>query len=280
MQLAAATNAIAAGGELARFMDRFPRIVVLTGAGISRDSGIPTYRDEQGTWQHSQPVTHQAYLGDERARRRYWSRSLQGWPVIRDARPNSAHLRLSTLQRRGRVGLIVTQNVDRLHQRAGSHNVIDLHGRVDRVVCTDCGGYLPREALQQRFARQGFHPVANGGAPRPDGDAELPGEGVTGLPIPLCEACSGLLMPDVVFFGGAIPRARVQQVYTAIDQADALLVIGSSLQVYSGYRFCKHAAHTGKAIALLNPGTSRADPLATLRLPLDCAAVLENLPGD
>ncbi|TXS93022.1 NAD-dependent protein deacetylase [Parahaliea maris] len=274
------TAATAGARELARFMRRHPRIVVLTGAGISKGSGIPTYRDEKGTWLHSQPITHQAYLGDEHARRRYWSRSLQGWPAIRDARPNAAHLSLSALQRQGRVGLIVTQNVDRLHQRAGSRNVIDLHGRVDRVICTGCGEYLPREALQQRFARLGFHPLANGAAARPDGDADLPESSVLVPPIPHCEGCNGLLMPDVVFFGGAIPRARVETVYAAIDEADALLVIGSSLQVYSGFRFCKHAAHTGKPIALLNPGTSRADPLATLRLPLDCAAVLENLPAD
>lgn len=259
--------------RLLEFIARYPRLVVLTGAGISAGSGIPTYRDRAGNWQHSTPITHQAFIGSEAARRRYWVRSLAGWPAVRDARPNGAHLALAQLERAGLVNLLITQNVDRLHQRAGSHQVIDLHGRLDRVRCLDCGLTQSREDIQNHFARNGWHPRVTQAAPRPDGDADID-ETIPGLRPPHCPACRGIVMPDVVFFGGAVPRDTVARCKAAIDAADALLVVGSSLQVYSGFRFCRYAVESAKPLALLNPGASRADGMATLKLAADCAPLL------
>lgn len=259
--------------QLLRFIDRHPRLVVLTGAGISAGSGIPTYRDRRGNWQHSAPITHQAFVDSELARRRYWTRSLAGWPPVRDARPNSAHLALAALERAGVVSLVITQNVDRLHQRAGSSRVVDLHGRIDRVRCLACGHTQPREFLQRQFAFAGYHPPATVHAARPDGDADT-GDVGRGVEPPPCRQCRGIIMPDVVFFGGSVPAATVEACKTAVDEADALLVVGSSLQVYSGFRFCRYAAAGGKGLALLNPGLTRADALADLKLGSDCAPVL------
>ncbi|WP_116368316.1 NAD-dependent protein deacetylase [Parahaliea mediterranea] len=271
------------GSQLLHFIHRHPRLVVLTGAGISAASGIPTYRDNLGNWQHSAPITHQAFVDDEGARRRYWARSLAGWPPVRDARPNAAHLALASLERAGVVPLVITQNVDRLHQRAGSTRVVDLHGRIDRVRCLLCADVQPRELLQRQFALAGHHPPAGVVATRPDGDADTlatagtataSADGQYGPAPPRCRHCNGMLMPDVVFFGGAVPAATVAVCKAAIDAADALLVVGSSLQVYSGFRFCRYAKAGGKALALLNPGLTRADALADLRLRADCAPVL------
>ncbi|MBN7798418.1 NAD-dependent protein deacetylase [Parahaliea mediterranea] len=259
--------------RLLDFIARYPRLVVLTGAGVSAGSGIPTYRDREGNWQHSAPITHQAFVGSDSARRRYWTRSLAGWPAVRDARPNGAHLALAAMERAGVVELVITQNVDRLHQRAGSRKVIDLHGRLDRVRCLDCEGLQSREDIQRHFAHGGVHPQPAPAAPRPDGDADIT-EPAADLQPPRCPACRGMVMPDVVFFGGAVPRDTVACCKAAIDTADALLVVGSSLQVYSGFRFCRYARDTGKPLALLNPGASRADPMAALKLAANCAPVL------
>jgi NAD-dependent SIR2 family protein deacetylase len=269
-------------GDLAAllaFLDRHPRVVVLTGAGISAASGIPTYRDRQGTWLHSRPITHQDFTSSETARSRYWGRSLAGWPAVRDARPSRAHLALAALERAGRVSLLITQNVDRLHQRAGSTRVIDLHGRLDRVRCLDCGGLLGRETVQHALLRAGYQP-GPARAPRPDGDAE-PVAATTaseaGISPPPCPDCRGILMPDVVFFGGAVSPDLVAACRTAVRAADALLVVGSSLQVYSGFRFCRLAVAEGLPIALINPGLTRADGLATLKIAADCNTVLADL---
>ena len=263
--------------SLQAFVEAHPRLVVLTGAGISAGSGIPTYRDSQGNWRANEPIKHQEFIADTLRRQRYWARSVRGWPGVRDARPNEAHRALANLEQRGHIDLLITQNVDRLHQRAGSGNVIDLHGRLDRVVCLQCHQHEAREVTQQRLERH--NPEALGGAfeVRPDGDSDVPEAEVRRFVIPDCNACGGTLMPDVVFFGGTVPRGRVEDCMSAIDACDALLVVGSSLQVYSGFRFCRRAAEHGKAIGLINPGRTRADELASLRLSAACGPLLSAL---
>ncbi len=263
--------------SLGRFFQGHAQVVVLTGAGISAASGIPTYRDDKGRWRHSEPIKHQEFIADPERRRRYWARSMRGWPAVRDARPNAAHRALAALERSGRVGTLITQNVDRLHQQAGSHRVIDLHGRLDRVRCLDCGAHQCREALQQQLTA--MNPLAASAPPakaRPDGDADLPDALVEKIQVPDCKACGGVLMPDVVFFGGTVPRPRVQTCMQAVDEADALLVVGCSLQVFSGYRFCRRAAEAGKTVAIINPGITRADDLADVKWRVDCGALLAN----
>ncbi len=254
-----------------------PRLVVLTGAGLSAASGIPTYRDDTGKWRSGDPIQHQEFIQRDERRRRYWARSMSGWRHVHRARPNAAHEALDRLERQGHVRLLVTQNVDRLHQRAGSRRVVDLHGRLDRVQCRGCGAMLRRGALQHELvaANPGFTSVT--GARRPDGDADVDDRLVDAFRIPDCRDCGGMLMPDVVFFGGTVPRERVERVRRAVDEADALLVAGSSLVVWSGFRFCRQAVEAGKPLYLVNRGATRADGIATLKVRGDCAPVLQGL---
>ena len=262
---------------LQKFIADHPALVALTGAGISAPSGIPTYRDHDGVWRHSTPITHQEFLADPVKRQRYWARSLRGWPVVRDARPNAAHLALARLEHRGIIRLVITQNVDRLHQRAGSHRVADLHGRVDRVRCLQCRAVTAREQVQLRLLQNTpVHGIETTIA-RPDGDADIGDELAMTFSIPDCEQCRGTLIPDVVFFGGSVPRERVSTCLEAVAGADALLVVGSSLQVYSGFRFCRHAVKLGKPVAIINPGTTRGDSLAQLKLQSNCELLLTAL---
>lgn len=262
--------------SLEAFLGANPRIVVLTGAGISLGSGIPTYRDREGVWRHSEPIKHQEFLCDPGSRQRYWARSMRGWPAVRDAQPSAAHLALAALERCGHIDTVITQNVDRLHQRAGSKQVIDLHGRLDRVRCLDCGNNHSRNTVQQQLAAN--NPVALGAAVlRPDGDADLSVQQERQFNIPNCCRCDGTLIPDVVFFGGTVPGERVQACREAIARADALLAIGSSLQVFSGFRFCRQAQQLGKPLAILNPGATRADDIAQLKLATDCQSLLKAL---
>ena len=265
---------------LAALFRDYPRLVALTGAGISLGSGIPTYRDAHGRWRHNEPIKHQEFITDDARRQRYWARSMRGWPIIRDARPNSAHLSLATLERAGYIDSIITQNVDRLHQRAGSQHVVDLHGRLDKVRCLDCGHVHCREAIQQQLEllNGGIHAVAERHT-RPDGDVDIADSLVNATRLPVCARCQGALMPDVVFFGGTVPRERVDSCMQAVQDADALLVIGSSLQVYSGFRFCKRAVEQGKPLLIINPGKTRADDIATLKLEADCSTLLQGLLG-
>jgi NAD-dependent SIR2 family protein deacetylase len=260
---------------LAAFVaDRAP-LFVLTGAGVSTASGIPDYRDRDGRWKRAEPIRGQVFRRDARARHRYWARSFVGWPRVAAARPNPAHLALATLERAGLVHQLVTQNVDGLHQRAGSQRVLDLHGRLDQVDCLDCGARLPRERMQQMLAdaNPGVRP-AGAAVSAPDGDALLDTEAETGFRVPPCPECGGLLKPAVVFFGENVPRPRVERAFERLDAAAGLLAVGSSLTVFSGYRFCLHAAERGLPIALLNRGQTRADGLAALKLDADCGAVL------
>lgn len=257
--------------------------MVVTGAGISVSTGIPTYRDEAGTWLRSAPISHQEFIADPRQRQRYWGRSLLGWPAVRDARPAAGHRLLAQMERLGFVTHLVTQNVDRLHQRAGSINVTDLHGRLDRVICLDCGVDSSRDLLQTELERLNPQITHRTVSARPDGDADLADSVVNSVQVPLCAACGGTLMPDVVFFGGSIPKERVDHCRLALEHSRSLLVIGSSLQVYSGYRFCKWAAKSNKPIFLMNPGTTRADDLGTkwsVTADLGLTALLERVQAD
>jgi NAD-dependent SIR2 family protein deacetylase len=261
-------------GDLENFIDRHRRLFVLTGAGCSTSSGIPDYRDADGQWKRQRPVTYQAFVGDEATRRRYWARSLVGWRRIREARPNPAHRALARLEAMGKCELLLTQNVDRLHQAAGSDRVIDLHGRIDRVRCMGCGKRAPREELQDELGRLNAGWVDLDASDAPDGDADLEGAGFSSFAVPPCPSCGGVLKPDVVFFGENVPHDRVDAAKRHLDEADAMLVVGSSLMVYSGFRFVEWAAHAGKPAAAVNLGRTRADAFIALKIEQTCEAAL------
>jgi NAD-dependent SIR2 family protein deacetylase len=250
------------------------RVFVLTGAGISTASGIPDYRGPDGQWKRRAPITFQAFTRDAATRARYWARSFVGWPVVARAQPNVAHAALVALESQGRLAQLVTQNVDGLHTRAGQRDVIDLHGRIDRVVCLDCGALDTRASLQQRLAHDNPAWVGLSAATAPDGDADLDRFDFDHFRAPACGVCGGLLKPDVVFFGENVPRERVAGTLSALETADAMLVVGSSLMVYSGYRFARRARERDLPLALLTRGVTRADAIATLKLDADCAATL------
>ena len=251
---------------LADFATRHPRLFVLTGAGCSTDAGIPDYRDTNGDWKRPSPVTFQAFTGDDTTRRRYWARSLVGWPTMAQARPAAAHHALAQLEAAGRVGLLLTQNVDGLHSAAGSQTTIDLHGRIDTVCCLACDTRSPRSALQIELRQRNPHWAALEAHAAPDGDADLDGRDFASFDVPDCPLCGGMLKPDVVFFGESVPKDRVTAAFAALEEADAMLVAGSSLMVYSGYRFVQAAAAAGKPIAAVNLGRTRADDLFTLKV--------------
>ena len=250
---------------------------MLTGAGMSTDSGIPDYRDANGAWKRPAPVTWQAFTAEPAVYRRYWARSRVGWPAFSTARPNIAHRALAGLEAHDRLSLLLTQNVDGLHQAAGSRHVVDLHGRLDTVLCLGCGDRHSRNALQTRLESDNpdWQPGPAGAAP--DGDADIAPEAVAAFVPPHCLLCGGLLKPDVVFFGENVPRVRVDAAQAALTASDAMLVIGSSLMVYSGFRFARLAAEAGLPLAILNHGTTRADPLATLKIDADIAGTLAGL---
>jgi NAD-dependent SIR2 family protein deacetylase len=260
--------------DIEDFIRRHERITVLTGAGCSTDSGIPDYRDLEGQWKRSPPMTYQVFTGSEAARRRYWARSMLGWPLVAAARPNAAHYALAELERRGRTTLLITQNVDGLHQRAGSRRVVDLHGRLDRVVCLDCGAGSDRVDLQHRMIAMNPRWLTYAAEIAPDGDADLDGLSFDDFHVPPCEVCGGTLKPDVVFFGESVPRQRPQQGMEALEQSDSLLVVGSSLMVFSGFRFARRARDLGLPIAAVNLGRSRADDFLTLRVQQPAAEAL------
>ncbi len=259
------------------FIARHRRIFVLTGAGCSTESGIPDYRDTDGSWKRSPPVSFQAFMGSVAVRRRYWARSFVGWPHLRRAEPNGAHAALARLEQRGRLELLLTQNVDGLHQAAGSSEVIDLHGRLDRVLCTDCHGLSSRDDMQAELLRLNPAWARLQGRAAPDGDADLEGLPFSGFAVPSCARCDGVLKPDVVFFGERVPPDRVEEAMRRLDRADAVLVVGSSLMVYSGYRFVQSAVQAGKPVAAVNLGRTRADELLTLKVRQPCALALAAL---
>ena len=262
------------------FVGRHSRLFVLTGAGCSTDSGIPDYRDADGGWKRAQPVQFRAFMDELGTRKRYWARSLVGWRRIARARPNDAHRALAALERQGRVGVLVTQNVDRLHQAAGSSKVVDLHGRLDLVRCMGCERRLPREELQQELLSRNPDWIDLDARAAPDGDADLEGLDFTRFEVPGCAACGGVLKPDVVFYGESVPKERVATAMQGVHDADAMLVVGTSLMVYSGYRFAREAAAAGIPIATVNLGRTRADDLISLKVARSCSAALAFLLRD
>ena len=263
--------------RLESFITAHRRIFVLTGAGCSTDSGIPDYRDDEGGWKRAQPVTYQAFMGEAATRRRYWARSLVGWPRIASARPNVAHRALAQLEERGQCELLLTQNVDGLHQAAGSHAVVDLHGRLDMVRCMACEQRTPRADLQRRRVERNPAWAALVADSAPDGDADLEGRDFDAFEVPECEACGGVLKPDVVFFGENVPQERVRTAMDHLQQADAMLVVGSSLMVWSGFRFVHAAVREGIPVGAVNLGRTRGDDLLRFRVAAPCGPALSFL---
>jgi NAD-dependent SIR2 family protein deacetylase len=263
--------------DIAGFLQDHRRLFVLTGAGISMGSGIPTYRDDKGDWTRSTPVQFRDFVNRHAVRQRYWARSMVGWPAFARARPNLCHTTLTAWERNGRIVQLVTQNVDRLHQAAGSRCVIDLHGRLDQVVCLDCRRRSPRADLQAELQRLNPEFADLAATVAPDGDADLDGTTFGSVKVPGCTACGGLLKPDVVFFGETVPKPTVDAALAALTGADAVLVIGSSLMVYSGFRFCRLAAEADMPIAAISPGRTRADDLLTLKVEARFESVITGL---
>ena len=254
------------------------RVVVLSGAGLSTESGIPDYRGEEGSLRRHTPMTYDEFVGNEDGRRRYWARSHLGWRTIARANPNDGHLAVSALRAQGYFSGVITQNVDGLHQAAGTPDAVELHGSLDRVICLDCRRTSSREDLDQRL--RSANPDFEGEATRinPDGDVELAEEIVRGFHLVACTGCeSGVLKPDVVFFGENVPRTRVEECYRLVDEAGALLVLGSSLTVMSGLRFVRHAAKAGKPVLIVNHGETRGDQYAAVRVDLPLGRALTEL---
>jgi NAD-dependent SIR2 family protein deacetylase len=281
----AATLATATADEtpLARFIRRHPRLLVLTGAGCSVASGIPEYRDHDGAWKSRPPVRYADFVASAAVRRRYWARSVFGWARVAGAEPGPVHRALARLERSGHAGAVVTQNVDALHQRAGSRRVIDLHGRLDEVECLECGTRVRRADVQDvlmswngPFLAALGETLGASPAPRPDGDAQVEAD-FSEFRVPDCPSCGGVLKPAVVFFGENVPRSRVDASLAALAAADALLVVGSSLMVFSGFRFCLAARDLGKPVAAVNLGRTRADELLSLKVASDCGPALEEV---
>lgn len=248
-------------------------VVVLSGAGLSTESGIPDYRGATGSLRRRRPMTYQEFVASEEGRRRYWARSHAGWRAIAGAGPNAGHRAVEELRRVGCVSAVITQNVDGLHRAAGTLDAVELHGGLDRVICLGCRRSSAREELDRRL--HALNGAFGDGASRvnPDGDAELPEALVAAFRVAPCRVCGGILKPDVVFFGENVPKSRVERCYGLVDAARALLVLGSSLTVMSGLRFVRRAARTGKPVVIVNQGATRGDAYAaaTVSLPLGVA---------
>ncbi len=260
------------------FAQRYPRLLVLSGAGLSTASGIPDYRDADGTRRGSQPVMLQDFLASAATRQRYWARSMAGWPTIEKAVPNAGHQAIAALEAAGLISGLVTQNVDALHRRAGSLDAIELHGCIHDVVCLDCGLRTPREAVQSMLEADNPHLAHMRAAPAPDGDAHVGARHIEDFNVPRCPACGAQsLKPDVVFFGEGVPRPRAAAATQCVHDAAAVLVIGSSLMAFSGFRLCRLAAELGKPVAAINIGMTRADHLLTLKVAQACGQVLPAL---
>ncbi|MEV7684962.1 NAD-dependent protein deacetylase [Streptomyces bungoensis] len=254
-------------------------VLVLSGAGISTESGIPDYRGEGGSLSRHTPMTYQDFTASAQARRRYWARSHLGWRTFGRARPNPGHRAVAAFGRHGLLSGVITQNVDGLHQAAGSDGVVELHGSLDRVVCLSCGDVSPRRELARRLeeANPGFAPVAAG--INPDGDADLTDDQVGDFRVVPCALCGGVLKPDVVFFGEAVPPRRVEHCRALVREAASLLVLGSSLTVMSGLRFVRQAAEAGKPVLIVNRDPTRGDRHALTRVALPLGAALTAVAG-
>jgi NAD-dependent SIR2 family protein deacetylase len=264
--------------RLRRWIAHHRRVFALTGAGCSTASGIPDYRDDQGEWKRRPPVMIQAFRTQEAVYRRYWARAYAGWPRFTSAVPNDAHRAFAAWEGADSLLQLVTQNVDRLHQRAGSRTVLDLHGRLDVVVCLGCGERTGRADLQTTIAAANASWRAEA-ALAPDGDADVDGAIIESFTAPRCERCGDLLKPDVVFFGENVPGEHYAHACQALAGADAMLVAGSSLMVYSGFRFVRLAHEAGLPIAIVNRGRTRGDNLAELKIERDVGSTLIDAVG-
>ncbi|MDN3027915.1 NAD-dependent protein deacetylase [Streptomyces sp. S.PB5] len=254
-------------------------VLVLSGAGISTESGIPDYRGEGGSLGRHTPMTYQDFTADARARRRYWARSHLGWRTFGRARPNAGHRAVAAFERSGLLSGVITQNVDGLHQAAGSKDVVELHGSLARVVCLSCGAVSSRRDLALRLeeANEGFEPVAAG--INPDGDADLTDAQVGDFRVMPCAICGGILKPDVVFFGETVPAARVEHCRRLVREASSLLVLGSSLTVMSGLRFVRQASQAGTPVLIVNRDPTRGDRHALTRVALPLGPTLSGVAG-
>lgn len=251
------------------------KFLILTGAGISTPSGIPDYRDSDGVRRGRQPMMYQEFLAAPESRRRYWARAMLGWPRVRQARPNAAHEALATLQQRGRISALITQNVDTLHDQAGSHDVIELHGSLHRVLCLDCGQRSERDAIQRQMEAHNPYLTGVDAVQAPDGDTLLDPAFEARFQVPRCPHCAGERMkPDVVFFGENVAQPTAARALAAAENAAGLLVVGSSLMAYSAFRLCRVIAERGKPLMAINLGKTRADDLLDLKIEGSCEELL------
>ncbi len=278
------TDAPAAAGsldhelaQLARFIDRHPRIVLLSGAGLSTASGIPGYRDRDGVRRGNAPIQGPEFRRHAAVRQRYWARSMAGWPTLATAEPNPGHRAIATLEAQGKLTAVVTQNVDGLHQRAGSVHLIELHGSIHAVVCLACGTGYTRRFVQAQLEAANPAPAGPAALPAPDGDAHLEPDPLRPFHVPDCVRCGGMLKPDVVFFGDGVAPVVAEAAGRALAAADAMLLVGSSVMVYSSFRLCRAAAEAGKPIAAINLGMTRADSLLALKIEQPAESILPRL---
>lgn len=249
--------------------------LVLTGAGISTPSGIPDYRDSDGVRRGRQPMMYQEFLATPESRRRYWARAMLGWPRVRQARPNAAHEALAGLQRQGLISDLITQNVDTLHDQAGSHDVIELHGSLHRVLCLDCGQRSERDAIQHLMEQQNPYLAGVDAVQAPDGDTLLDPAFEARFQVPHCPHCAGERMkPDVVFFGENVAQHTAARAMKAAETAGGMLVVGSSLMAYSAFRLCRVMADRGRPLIAINLGKTRADELLDLKIEASCERLL------
>lgn len=271
------SSAMEYGLEHARKLLSGKQVLVITGAGISTDSGIPDYRGAGRVARH--PLTFDDFMGSKQNQARYWARSYVGWSRVEQAQPNPGHLALARAEAAGRLLSIITQNVDGLHQKAGSKNVLELHGRLDRVLCTGCGDILSRPELDSRIAK--LNPEVNRFQNvefTPDGDAEV--EVGANFRVPECGACGAHYKPDVVFFGEQVPLPRVEASEELVNRAEGLLVAGTSLTVNSGLRLVKRAQKRGIPIVIVNLGDTKADLIANVKLSASTSSLLEEVLND
>jgi NAD+-dependent protein deacetylase sirtuin 4 len=252
-------------------------VVALTGAGLSTESGIPDYRSPEALAKPRRPIHGPDFVRSETVRRRYWARSALGWERMRGAEPNAGHRALAALERAGVVTHVITQNVDRLHRKGGSRSVTELHGALAEVACLACGEIEDRDALQERILALNPAWTSTAAVAAPDGDADLPLAQVEGFVVPGCAACGGVMKPRVVFFGDNVPQPIVKEAFAATDAADLLLVVGSSLAVYSGYRFLRRAVERGISVAIVNRGPVRGEEHATIKVEASTGATLDAL---
>jgi NAD-dependent SIR2 family protein deacetylase len=251
--------------KLADFLESYPKLLLLTGAGMSTASGIPDYRDSDGVRRGRAPVQGPDFRASASVRKRYWARSMVGWPTLAQAQPNAGHRAIAELEASGKLAGIVTQNVDGLHQRAGSANITELHGSIHSVVCLECGVHFSRGFIQALLEEANPDLAETTALPAPDGDAQLEPDYLNEFRIPHCLHCTGMLQPNVVFFGDGVPRSRTEEAEQKLENADALLVAGSSLMVHSAFRLCRIAAESGRPIAAINLGKTRADHLLSFK---------------